>query len=75
MRMIPSWILLAIIVGGGIVVVAANSLYPIAKERESKGRLAQDAKAILAEEVKGNLVVLHELQKAIENQGVKRHAI
>jgi hypothetical protein len=53
-RMIPSWLLLAIIVGGGIIVVAANSLYPIAKEREAKERLAQDAKTILLSEVESN---------------------
>lgn len=58
MRMIPSWIVLAIIVGGGIIVVAANSYYPIAKERETKEQLAQNAKAILITEVQGNAQLL-----------------
>jgi hypothetical protein len=50
----PSWVLLAIIIVCGIAVIVANSYYPIAKERESKERLAQDAKAILIAEVKSN---------------------
>jgi hypothetical protein len=54
MRMLPSSVLFAMIVIGGAVAVFANALYPLAKAREAKYRLASDARTILLPEVKRN---------------------
>ena len=50
----PSWFLFAMIVVGGAMAVIANTLYPLAKAREGRERLASDARAILLPEVKRN---------------------
>lgn len=47
--MLPSSVLF-----GGAVAVFANALYPLAKAREAKYRLASDARTILLPEVKRN---------------------
>jgi hypothetical protein len=69
--MIPSWVLLAVIIIGGIAIVLANSYYPIAKEREATTRLAQDAKSILLAEVRTNLTVLTAMQDAMKEQRIR----
>jgi hypothetical protein len=64
--MLPSWALLTVIIIGGIVVVAANSFYPLAKDREAKERLARDAKTILMPEVKSNLERIATLENLLK---------
>jgi sensor domain CHASE-containing protein len=66
MRMLPSWALFALIVVGGGVVVIANTLYPLARARETKEQLANDARAIISPEIKGNLALVGQFQTALE---------
>ncbi len=66
MRMLPSWALLVMIVIGGVVVIVANSFYPIAKDKEAKERLAKDTRSILLPEVRSNLVLIPTIRSALE---------
>ncbi len=70
MRMPPSWILFALIVIGGAVAVIANTLYPLAKAREAKERLASDARAILLPEIKRNSEIVLAMQSILEARTV-----
>lgn len=67
MRINPSAVMLAIIIVGGLTVVTANSLYPLAKAREDKQNLARSARALLWPEIERN----RELLPTIEAEVVK----
>lgn len=66
MRMPPSWILFGLIVIGGAVAVISNTLYPLAKARETKERLASDARTILLPEIKQNSEIVLSMQSTLE---------
>lgn len=67
MRMVPSSLLFALIVMGGIVVIFANALYPLSRAREDKAKLAQDAMAILQPELERNGKLATDLIGSIQN--------
>lgn len=69
-RMPPSWILFALIVIGGAVAVIANTLYPLAKAREAKERLASDARTILLPEIKRNSEIVLSMQSTLDARNV-----
>jgi hypothetical protein len=69
MRM-PSWIVLVLIVIGGIMVVVGNIEYPRARAREDKQRLANDARTILLPEMKRNSEIVLSMQSALEARHV-----
>jgi len=64
-RMLPSWALLSIIIGSGLVAVVANGLYPLQREAERKEGVARDARDILLPELKSNLEIAAKMQSAL----------
>jgi hypothetical protein len=68
--MLPSWVLLALIVFDGAVVVIANTFYPLAKAQEAKERLASDARAILMPEIRGNATFATTMRAAREENNI-----
>jgi hypothetical protein len=65
MRVTSSLLFIAIIVFG-ILALAANAAYPVYKERETKEKLAQSAKEILAPEIQHNAEVLASIEKSLQ---------
>ena len=57
------WVLFALIVLGGIMVVVCNLAYPLARERETKERLARDALALLMPEIRQNEAIVANMQE------------
>jgi hypothetical protein len=60
--MLPSWLLLVMILIGGALAVGGTTLYPGAREREAKERLARDARAILLPEIEANIDIASKMQ-------------
>ena len=65
MRMLSSGVVLFVVVAAGALAVAANSYYPLAKEREARERLARNAKAILLPEIQRNEKIVSDMQKIL----------
>jgi hypothetical protein len=66
---LPSWVLLVVIWIAGAIAVAANSLYPLAKDREAKERLGREARALLLPEIQQNATIASNMQKGM-TQGI-----
>ena len=63
----PSWFLFGVIVLGGLMALIGNTLYPLAREHESKFRLATEAKAILQPEIDRNLELAASMKVALKS--------
>lgn len=66
----PSWFLFGVIVLGGLMAVIGNTLYPLAREHESKFRLATEAKAILQPEIDRNLKLAALMKAALNSNSI-----
>ncbi len=66
----PSSLALLAIVGGGAIVVLANTAYQTASEREKKAELAEEANSILEPELQSNKALLDKSRWLVAHSGV-----
>jgi hypothetical protein len=64
--MLPSSVLFATIVFGGLLAVVGNTLYPLAREQEKRARLAGDAWTILRPEIAENKLLSTQMQAELD---------
>ena len=66
MNLPSSVMIFALIAFGGFLVVAGNTLYPLAREQEKRARLADDAQTILKPELEANKQLATDMLGALE---------
>jgi hypothetical protein len=66
----PSWTYVAVVAIGGFLVVMGNISYPVAREREKKAQLADDAWSILLPELADNRKIAAETLTYFDNNQV-----